>query len=69
MSGAEKGCGLPLDVFADLHKKKKMVFTSGNHLFSYTKTESEHVRILFCGSPSDFFRFLIFIYFPGHNMR
>jgi hypothetical protein len=26
MSGAEKGCGLPLDVFADLHKKNPVIF-------------------------------------------
>ena len=69
MSGAEKGCGLPLDVFADLHKKKKIVFTCENNLFLTQKRKASMSVYFFCGSPSDFFRFLIFIYFPVHNMR
>ena len=46
MSGAGKGNGLPLDVFADLHKGIRG-FYEVKPQDSYTKTESEHVRAPF----------------------
>ena len=68
--GAGKGYGLPLDVFADLHKKKKVIFVCENHLFLTQKRKASMSVSFYCGSQSDFLRFqYIPIYFPGHNMR
>ena len=53
MCGAGKGCGLPLDVFADLHKGIRG-FYEVKPQDSYTKTESEHVRTTF---PREHIRF------------
>ena len=63
MCGAEIGGGLPLDVFADLHKGIRG-FYEVKPQDSYTKTESEHVRTQRQREPVRFFYEPVFLQLP-----
>lgn len=52
--GAGKVYRLPLSVFADLHKKKKMIFACENHFFLTQKRKASMSVYFSGGSTSDF---------------
>ena len=69
MSGAGDGCGLPLDVFADLHEKNSRIFACENRSILTQKRKASMFVPSASGSPSDFFYepifFNCFIYDNG----